>query len=165
MRLFGVDRVEGYPIVCAAEMYSAPDGNDGVWLDFFLINNSGAWFDSRIDLTDRLKMLIPDPDLALSPDIRFTVEELLAERFRTTDEMEQAAAAFNRGKGEATVSFADDGKAVIIHFNSIGPYNVLKVTVAIDGFEVVIGEDRGLVPLIPIGNLDAVFERCYTVGD
>ena len=101
----------------------------------------------------------------LKADSRFTVMEGGPERFRTTAEMKQVAAAFNRGKGEATVSFANDGKAVIIHLNSIGPYNVLKVTVAIDGFEDILGEDRGLVPLMPIENLDAVFERCYTVGN
>ena len=166
LQLFGLDRVEGYPIACAAEMYRAPDSEDEVWLDFFLINNSGDWFDTRIDLADRLKKVSPDPDLVLSPDIRFTVKERLgAQRFRKTEEMELAAAAFNRGKGEAKVSLADDGKTVIIRLNRIGPYNVLRATVAIEGYRKNLGDERGLVPAIPIQSRDTVFERCYTVNE
>lgn len=165
LQLFGLDRVEGYPIVCAAEMYQAPDDSDGIWLDFYLINNSGNQFDTRSDLINRLKGLSPDPDLKLLPDIQLTINEGVADRFRITDKMKQAAVAFNHGKGEATVNLANDSKTVIIRVRKIGPYNALKATVAIDGFRRNLGKNRGLVPSIPIENRDSVFERCYTVYD
>jgi len=161
--LFGLDRVEGYPIVCAAELYRPPGGEDEVWLDFFLVNSSGDRFDEHIDLIDELKEKNSNPDLDLSPDIHFTVNDALAQGFRKTVKMDQAAASFNRGKGEVTASLTDDRKTVIIRLDEIGPYNVLKTTVAIEGYDPNIGEERGFVPFIPIQNRENVFERCYTV--
>jgi hypothetical protein len=163
LRLFGLDRAHGYPIVCAAEMYQAPEGNRKVRLDFYLINNSGTWFDERIDLVERLAEKNPDADLDLSPDIQFTVNARLADGFSQTEEMDRATDAFNKGKGEAHTSISDDGRTVSIQLVRIAPYSVLKATVALEGYSYDLGDDRGLVPLLPIERRDTVFERCYTV--
>lgn len=160
LQLFGLDRAEGYPIVCTAEMYRADD-DEGTWLDFYIINISGNNFDEREDLENLLAQKSPDPSLDLSPDISFTVSKR-ADSFKMTDEMINVARDFNDGKGEASTSLSDDRKTATIRIDEIGPYSVLKATLAFEGYSLV-GDGRGFVALMPIKSRETVFEQCYTV--
>ena len=120
--LFRGPVIAEYPLICTAEPYKGANEKE-MKIDFFVINRTDDSY-TREDLISKLKALNPEPDRALSPDVKLDLAE--------EGEIHVAADEdFNKGKGELRVLYDPEIRRITVAVDRIEARAILKVVIRV----------------------------------
>jgi hypothetical protein len=118
--LFRGPEIPEYPLICRAKPYKGANEKEIV-IDFFVINQTDKSY-TREDLISKLKVLNPEPDRALSPDIELQIAEQVEIHAKADGD-------FNKGKGELKVPYDPETRRITVVIVRIEPRAILKAVI------------------------------------